>query len=850
MQQKSLQFTLFFALSLLFIEGLSAQCGTSQYQPLTANQIKATFPNAGDLFATPDNDGGFTVPYLPGFPEVHTLFAGGIILGGLDESGALALTYTTYRSDNLSNQFGSGPIDDQTGQPVEDDCYCENYDRIWVVQRYDIVSLIADYDDNNVIDNPIPLNIQMWPGRGNPLFEDLMGFSLPDQELAPFFDRNNNGLYEPGNGEYPIIGEDLANVIPDQMLWMVFNDVDIHLMPFVPPLGVEVQLMAYGFNCSDNPLLSQSIFTRHKIIKKAGSSLEDMIFGFWFDPDIGCYVDDYIGTDPVSNSMYAYNMDEVDGLSGCSCPGGVNTYCEEPPAQAITILNQTLAKSMVFSNGGVGNPPPGTTEPETPSEIYNYLNGRWRDGTPLTQGGTGYNPNSTEEVDHIFPVDPNDADGWSMLSENLEEGDRRMIFSLPPQSFAVGESITTDMAYSFYKENGADHLENVSFFLDNISTLQEMYDNKFTSVCTQAEICVEDCVWPGDANGNGSVEKEDVLAIGVSRGNQATGATRNPSSFDWFPQLADNWTGNFADGINFKHSDCNGDGQTTPIDLEITKQNYGLNVPGYVAPVDQPAPDVSPGLCFIYNKDTVSQNTSALHRLVRTEVVLGSENDPVDNIYGIAFNILYDTAMMEPHLGFPVIEIENQTLFGNQFETVSIDKPYPGRIDVAISKLNGQNVSGWSILAQMFLKLKSTATTTNPDGIAEIYYDVVNIRAIDSDENAIEIGAKRGLIVATDVQVEGVVKTEEPRVKHYQMSVSPTPSSGELFVDIGDRQLIGNKKLSVYNFQGNLLWEKEFARANDRLQIALPESLENGAYVLKLMDESGYVGIAKFVLVR
>ena len=368
-------------------------CGTSTYGTLQANKVKTVFSNGGDMFNNPNLESGLIVPYKPGSPERVTLFAGGLAVGGFDLSGQLRVSFVSYRYDNTQTDYQSGPLDDQTGLPIQN--ACANFDQVWSVDRYDIMQLLEDFADNNIIDGPIPESLLKWPARGNAFFATLMGFELPDQDLAPFFDRNENGLYEPDQGEHPIIGSDMTEVIPDQLLWSVFNDVgNGHPNVSSVPLGVEVHLIAYAFNCADDELLNHTIFTRHDIRLKGGEPLTQVMGSLWFDQDLGCYYDDYLGFDTTLNTLYVYNADFTDGNINCTCLGGLPTYCQVPPAGSITLLNQPLYKGMTYNNSGFGTPPPGTTDPVTALEIYRLMNGNWTDGTPLTFGGTGYNPGS------------------------------------------------------------------------------------------------------------------------------------------------------------------------------------------------------------------------------------------------------------------------------------------------------------------------------------------------------------------------------------------------------------------------------------------------------------------------
>ncbi|MEZ4984047.1 MAG: hypothetical protein R2795_03255 [Saprospiraceae bacterium] len=88
---------------------------------------------------------------------------------------------------------------------------------------------------------------------------------------------------------------------------------------------------------------------------------------------------------------YVYNADQLDGTNGCTCDQGINTYCDEVPILGVDYfrgplneLGEELGMSSFtyYLNGsGTPTPAPGTTDPQTAQEYYNYLSGRWRDGT-------------------------------------------------------------------------------------------------------------------------------------------------------------------------------------------------------------------------------------------------------------------------------------------------------------------------------------------------------------------------------------------------------------------------------------------------------------------------------------
>ncbi len=314
----------------------------------------------------------------------------------------------------------------------------------------------------------------------------MAGFDLPNTSagLAPFWDRNGDANYNPDEGDYPIIqirGCEKPQ-FPDQMIYWIYNDAgNIHEESGGDAIQMEIQVQAFAYQTSDE--LNDMTFQRYRLINRAIEFIDSTYFAMWVDPDLGCYTDDYIGCDTSRSMAYIYNEDAVDGTTGCTCDQGVNTYCEDVPILGIDYFRGPLAPKMIdpitgelrnplpgempdtiielgmssfmYFNSPAGSNPNGTYDPTIDTEFYNYLSGSWRDGTPLTYGGNGYNPGSTDYINYAFPDPPNDPNGWSMCTANLGSGDRRTVqasgpFRLDPgavNELIVGVVWVPDMEY-------------------------------------------------------------------------------------------------------------------------------------------------------------------------------------------------------------------------------------------------------------------------------------------------------------------------------------------------------------------------------------------------------------------
>jgi hypothetical protein len=473
------QLFLFFAFTApgLYLSGQN--CGNPQSQiDIEGANVKARILNAGDLFSD-FNDGQFIPnPGPVGAINPTTIYAAGLWMGGFDPGGNLHLAAAAYRNDG--NDFFTGPLDPATGGT--NDFTCDNWDRHFFVTGAEIAAFLNNPPPNEaVLINQYP-GIARWPGRGNPHFSSQWGFDLPftTQALAPFYDADNNGMYNPLNGDYPAVqlrGQPFF--VPDQIVWCIFNDAGgFHNNTNGAALNVEIQLTAWTFDCPVQPVLQNAVFTSHKIIARGSENLDSVFVGIWVDVDLGCYEDDYVGCNPDLNTMYAYNLDAIDGQPGNFCAGGVPTFGQTPPVQSVTILSHSLDKFVAYNNNGSGNPA-ATTDPNSDIEYYRYLSGSWKDGSPLTYSGNGYS--GSDPVDHLYPDDPANPAGWSMCTAGTPLGDRRMLGDIKIGSFAPGQIEEINVAWAFHPNPELPCGLGTTF--GDIETIKSIYDNGFQDAC-------------------------------------------------------------------------------------------------------------------------------------------------------------------------------------------------------------------------------------------------------------------------------------------------------------------------------------------------------------------------------
>ena len=462
---------------------IAAGCDPSNSQTdLDVNNVRTTIMGGGDMWwnlSDPQYE-------IPKGGNKHSLFAGALWIGGVDAGGQLKVAAMTYRQSG--NDFWAGPLNiDNATIPADE---CAKWDKHFKIDRSIVEEYNARFDTDPTY--VIPASILDWPAHG----DQSLG---QDEFLAPFYDVNGNGIYEPYSGDYPdynVTGNnDAAALFGDQTLWWVFNDKgNIHSETQADALGLEIHAQAFGFT-SDNEV-NDMTFYNYKIINRSTLPLNDTYFGQWVDADLGYYLDDYVGCDVNLGLGFCYNGDAEDE--------GAQGYGFNPPAIGVDFFQGPLAdpndgidndrdgtidedeeqiimsKFVYYNNDGTvqGNPSGGT-------DFYNYLRGIWRDNVPMTFGGDGHGAgagSTTDECNFMFPGTSDDqfvGQEWTEQTAGNVPADRRFLQSAGPFTLQPGavNNITTGVVWARAKSGGQTASIQLLKIYDREA--QALFDNNF-----------------------------------------------------------------------------------------------------------------------------------------------------------------------------------------------------------------------------------------------------------------------------------------------------------------------------------------------------------------------------------
>lgn len=502
---------------------LAANCiAPSEATELDINNVRALIQTGGDMWRELQGQARYEVPKGSGN---NAMFAGALWLGGQDVSGQLKVAAQRFRTNG--QDFWTGPLSKVTSEI--DARTCQEWDRHFLTTRDEVATFVAWNNakalaangDPNALDDfvgyKVPQSIIDWPAhgrQGDPYNEDLY--------LAPFIDVNGDELYSYIDGDYPAYDlkgkiectRQIENIYGDQNLWWIFNDKgNVHTESGSAAIGLEIRAQAFAF--ATNDAINNMTFYNYELHNRSTFTLTQTYFGSWVDGDLGGAFDDHVGCDVMRGLGYFYNAEDVDLDAN-----GAKGYGANPPAIGVDFFqgpfqdNDGIANQIgIGENEALNGVGYGDTEvdnerfgmrrflyhnnldspigdPNTGSEYYNYLRGFWRDGTPMTYGGTGYNPADPTAVkaDFMFPgnTDPMawGTGGVPQADWTAQGGgaDRRFIQSAGPFTLEPGNVNNITIGVLWERATSGGPLASVAKLRQADDKAQSLFDNCFKLV--------------------------------------------------------------------------------------------------------------------------------------------------------------------------------------------------------------------------------------------------------------------------------------------------------------------------------------------------------------------------------
>jgi hypothetical protein len=339
-------------------------------------------------------------------------------------------------------------------------------------------------------------------------------------------------------------------------------------------------------------------------------------------------------------------------------------------------------------------------------------------------------------------------------------------------------------------------------------------------VCT-ASICVDygcpDCVWPGDADNSGLVDQNDVLAIGQGYGS--IGPVRPFPTIDWQGQISADWTDTLPGGINYKHTDCDGNGFIDAEDTLAISLNWGYQHPRSGGP-SEPRGGV-PALAVDLVPDTLVDG-----QIVNARLLLGDVNMTASNVYGLAFIFNYDPLVIDSN----EVEITfANSWLANTNERIFVRKKQlaSGQIAVGLTRIDHTPRSGFGEIGNVAMKV----TTGNINGKELDYYSfecfISDLVVVDENGNLLDVTEGSD---ATEVEYETGIRN----IDELNVSVYPNPATNQLFVDLTNaKQQV--EQINIVDITGRVIVGGIQPKQSAKISLNI-ENLQADIYYVQLLS--------------
>jgi hypothetical protein len=223
-------------------------------------------------------------------------------------------------------------------------------------------------------------------------------------------------------------------------------------------------------------------------------------------------------------------------------------------------------------------------------------------------------------------------------------------------------------------------------------------------------------VWPGDCDYDLQANNVDLLTLGVTFG--ATGTTRAAATNSWIAQVSADWTQSVPLGANYKHSDCNGDGTVDLDDTLAITLNYSQGHPfRLIGPGNETEVQTAPTLYLQAVSDTIPPAGIGY-----VDVYLANAAMPVSDLYGLAFTLGYDNALVQSgsaqtSFNGSIVGVKNQSMI-----TIAHDDYATGANDIALCRMNHTEINGYGYVGTMqFTAANVSTVSTLPLAITDVH---------------------------------------------------------------------------------------------------------------------------------
>ena len=336
--------------------------------------------------------------------------------------------------------------------------------------------------------------------------------------------------------------------------------------------------------------------------------------------------------------------------------------------------------------------------------------------------------------------------------------------------------------------------------------------------------CSNKCLFPGDANNDGTVNMLDLFPIAANMGTYGT-ARSDANVLNWYGRTTSDWAKEDVSSsdahLNLKFADTNGDGIISADDTSAVSLNYGntsrLSAQTYTENSDVSLQLLSP-VGSVHTGDMVEITLS-----------VGSIEQPVYNSKGLSFSVNYDSKRIK--------ENSIQVNF-NKFSWLSHNNPYltlskvvqRGTIDAGLVRSQNLGSTGHGEIGKIRGVVIEDVAGISQGNNPTVRFSVGDIYVEDANGNA-------SLIKGGSIEIPILPKATNTVLQNSDLHVYPNPANTTAnFYLNGDNAL---NSVRLVDLSGKTI--SEFSNINSK-QFTIPLSgMSNGLYILDVKTDKGRI---------
>lgn len=412
----------------IYISFLILCCSLSYGQGILENNVLKTEVNPfGKLFGV----NGVEYPLSSG----NFTFGESVVWLSAESGTDTFVSASLFGGNNTDFQSGPLSLDGTTSSSEA------KWSSVYSINKNEIESHKYNYSKDNYT---IPLSIENWQGNGSDGYPE---------KLAPFVDWNNNGQYEPTQGDYPYI-------YGDQMTYTVFNDRGSRGLTSGSGMGIQVESMVSVFNAPNNSVYSNVLINKMLLTNMTGVNYSNFTLSVLSKFILGDPMDNFIGTNVKENYVFCYNKGTNDAEYGDNIPVLIVFPLER---------NHSLSSTIYLNE----NTDQQTGLPITKNEFYNYSNGFWRNGKFIAYGGAGLD--GVTPCKYVYSGLTDEAingSDWTEVNVGNSAGNRNVLMNVELDKLEGKSNKIVSIAYAIMDAYQGD-ITKIDSFVEQVRKKNE-----------------------------------------------------------------------------------------------------------------------------------------------------------------------------------------------------------------------------------------------------------------------------------------------------------------------------------------------------------------------------------------